>query len=127
MEQHEPKGQTLFCLENVTYLLDVTPSNPLPHPLSCPPILLCVIQIQSSVAKQHPTSTLVICVTLNPKLKELLQPIMFSGSSLSTFHYLASFPDSSALGWKHLLCRRGEPGILSHVSTAKGKKGVEKP
>ena len=27
---------------NVTYLLDVTPSNPLPHPLSPPPISLCV-------------------------------------------------------------------------------------
>ena len=39
-EQHEPE---VFRLGNVTYLLDVTPSNPLPHPLSPPPILLCVI------------------------------------------------------------------------------------
>ena len=45
-EQHEPEGRMLFCLGNVTYLLDVTPSNPLPHPLSPPPIQLCVIQVQ---------------------------------------------------------------------------------
>ena len=42
-EQHEPKGQMLFSLGNVTYLLDVTPSNSLPHPLPPPPILLHVI------------------------------------------------------------------------------------
>jgi len=33
----------LFCLENVTNSLDVTPSNPMPHPLSPPTIPLCVI------------------------------------------------------------------------------------
>jgi len=38
-EQHEPN------------LLDVTPSNLMPHPLSPPPIPLCVIDL---VAKQHP-------------------------------------------------------------------------
>ena len=27
------KGKMLFCLGNVTDLLDVTPSNPMPHPL----------------------------------------------------------------------------------------------
>ena len=43
MEQHEPEGRMLFCLGNVTNLLDVTPSNPMPHPLSPPPVLLCVI------------------------------------------------------------------------------------
>ena len=36
MEQHEPERWMLFRLGNVTYLLDVTPSNPLPHPLSPP-------------------------------------------------------------------------------------------
>ena len=36
-------------------LLDVTLSNPLPHPLSPPPIPLCVIQVKDLVAKQHPT------------------------------------------------------------------------
>ena len=36
------QGQMLFCLGNVTNLLDVTPSNPMPHPLSPPPILLHV-------------------------------------------------------------------------------------
>ena len=77
MEQHEPEGRMLFCLGNVTDLLDVTlvyrarpilslagswgrgvgkskrrglarwtnvtPSNPLPHSSSPPPIPLCVI------------------------------------------------------------------------------------
>ena len=43
MEQQGPEGRMLFHLGNVTYLLDVTPSNPLPHPLSPSPILLCVI------------------------------------------------------------------------------------
>ena len=42
-EQHEPEGQMLFHLGNVTNLLDVTPSNPLPHPLPPLPILLRVI------------------------------------------------------------------------------------
>ena len=44
-EQHEPEGQMrmLFCLGNVTNLLDVAPSNQIPHPLSPPPIPLCVI------------------------------------------------------------------------------------
>ena len=42
-EQHEPEGQMLFRLGNVTDLLDVTPNNPIPHPLSPPPISLCVI------------------------------------------------------------------------------------
>ena len=42
-EQHEHKRRMLFQLGNVTYLLDVTPSNPLPRPLSPPPIPLHVI------------------------------------------------------------------------------------
>ena len=56
MEQHEPEGQMLFHLGNVTYLLDVTPSNPLPHPLQPPPIPLCVKDL---VAKQHPTNAII--------------------------------------------------------------------
>ena len=35
----------LFCVGNVT-LLDVTPSNLLPHLLSPPPILLCIVQFK---------------------------------------------------------------------------------
>ena len=54
MEQGELEEQMLFHLENVTYLLDVTPSNPLSHPSSPPPIPLCVIQ--DLVAKQHSTN-----------------------------------------------------------------------
>ena len=46
----------LFCLGNVTHLLDVTPSNLLPHPLTLPPILLRV-KFKVFVAKQHPTNT----------------------------------------------------------------------
>ena len=42
-EQHEPEGWLLFRLGNVTNLLDVTPSNPMQHPLSPPPVLLRVI------------------------------------------------------------------------------------
>ena len=45
-EHHEPEVQLLCCLVNVTYLLDVTPSNSLPYTLSPPPIQLCVIQSQ---------------------------------------------------------------------------------
>jgi len=50
-EQHEPEGRMLICLENVTYLLDVAPSNPLPHPLSPPPFsskILLLGNIQQS-------------------------------------------------------------------------------
>ena len=36
-EQHEPEGQMLFCLGNVINLLDVTPSNPMPHLLHLHP------------------------------------------------------------------------------------------
>ena len=43
MEHHEPKSWMLFRLGNITYLVDVTPSNSLPHPLSLSP---CVIQVQ---------------------------------------------------------------------------------
>ena len=45
----------LFCLENITFSLDVAPSNSLPHALS-PLIPLCVILFKDLVAKQHPTS-----------------------------------------------------------------------
>ena len=38
--------QILFHLGNVTYLMDVTPSNLLPHPLPPPPISFCVTSIQ---------------------------------------------------------------------------------
>ena len=38
-----PKVEMLFRLGNITYLVDVTPSNSLPHPLSLSP---CVIQVQ---------------------------------------------------------------------------------
>ena len=44
-EQHELKEQMLFHLGNVTYLLHVTPSNPLPHPLSPLPIPLRSLKI----------------------------------------------------------------------------------
>ena len=37
--QHEGR-MLFFCLGNVTNLLDVTPSYPLPHPLSPPPLPL---------------------------------------------------------------------------------------
>ena len=40
MEQREPEKRMLICLENAIYLLNVAPSNPLPHPLSPPPISL---------------------------------------------------------------------------------------
>ena len=53
MEQHEPEGQMLFCLGNMTYLLAVTPSNPLPHPLFIPLVLL---KFKDLVAKQHSTN-----------------------------------------------------------------------
>ena len=46
IEQYDPERRMLFCLGNVTYLLDVTPSNPLPQTLSLPPIPLRVIQLQ---------------------------------------------------------------------------------
>ena len=58
MEQHLPfrlmllQVYTAVRLGNVPYLLDVTPSNPLPHLFSPPPIPLHVIQVQT---KQHAT------------------------------------------------------------------------
>ena len=42
--QTEPEGQMLLRLGSVTNLLDVTPSNPMPHPLPSPPILLCYLR-----------------------------------------------------------------------------------
>ena len=63
MEQREPEGQMVFHLGNVTYLLDVTPRNPLPYLhngmggsdniLSLPPIPFCVNKIQNLIAKQQ--------------------------------------------------------------------------
>ena len=46
MELHESKGQNAVPLRNETYLLDVTPSNPLPHLLSPLPFPFCDIQVQ---------------------------------------------------------------------------------
>ena len=74
-EQHEPKEQILFHLENGIYLLDVTPSNPLPHPLSPPSIPLCVIKFKDLVAKQHPTR--------QQKVRQVLQELAL------LLHYLA--------------------------------------
>ena len=53
--QSEQYERVLFCLGNVTYLLDVTPSNPLPHPLSPPPAPYH-FGFKVLVAKQHPAS-----------------------------------------------------------------------
>ena len=58
-KQHEPEGQILFCLGGVTYLLDVAPSNPLPHPLSPPPIPLQdhKIWLLSNIQQKHMPTT----------------------------------------------------------------------
>ena len=56
-EQHEPEGRMLFCLGNVTHLLDVTPSNSLPHPLHLHPFHFVLFKFKDLVAKQHPTNT----------------------------------------------------------------------
>ena len=40
-EQHEHKGQRLFCLGNASYLLDVTPSNLQPNPIITYDFTLC--------------------------------------------------------------------------------------
>ena len=55
-KQHDPKWQMLFHLGNVTNLLDVTLTNPLPHPLSPPPFHFVLLKLKISVAKQHPTN-----------------------------------------------------------------------
>ena len=47
-------GWMVFCLRNVTYLLDITPNYPLS--LWPPPIPLHVIQVNTLVAKQLPIS-----------------------------------------------------------------------
>ena len=69
MEQGELVKQTLFHLGKVTYLLDVTPSNPLSqHYLHLFHFVL--IKFKDLVAKQHPTDTCrhaahnTMCVTL---------------------------------------------------------------
>ena len=53
-EQHEPEGQMLFCLGNVINLLDVTPSNPMPHPLHLHSFHFVLFKVKDVVAKQHP-------------------------------------------------------------------------
>ena len=67
IEQHEPKGQTLFCLGNVTKMFDVTPSNQLPRPLS-PPFHFVLFKFKDLVAKQHPADPFAVllrdCVTV---------------------------------------------------------------
>ena len=47
-----PKGKCRFCLGSITYLLDVTPSNSLPHPLPPPPIPVC-LKFKCLDVKQH--------------------------------------------------------------------------
>ena len=53
-EQHEPEGRMLFCLGNVTNLLDGNPSNPLPH---LHPFHFVLFKFKDLVAKQHSTNT----------------------------------------------------------------------
>ena len=57
MEQHEPEGRMLFCLGNVTNLLDVTPSNQLLHHYHLQPFHFVLFKVKNLVAKQHPTHT----------------------------------------------------------------------
>ena len=75
MEQHKSEGQMLFCLRNGTYLLDVTPSNPLPHPLSPPPILLCGIYASWNIwlLSRHPTRVLSSCHSIRLQDPAVLQ------------------------------------------------------
>jgi len=59
MEQHELDRYMPSRLGNVhvTQLLTVTPSNPLPHPLSSPsPFHFVSIKFKGLVAKQHPAN-----------------------------------------------------------------------
>ena len=56
-EQQEPEGRMVFRLGNVIYLLDVTPSNPLPNPLSPP---FPVFQVQTSHNEQYCTMWIMI-------------------------------------------------------------------
>ena len=49
-----------YIPQTVTHLLDVTHSNSLPHPLTPPPIRLCV-KFKVLVAKQHSTNTHTQC------------------------------------------------------------------
>ena len=46
-EQHEPEQRMLFCLGNVTNLLDVTPSNQMSHPFHF--VLFKVIWLLSNI------------------------------------------------------------------------------
>ena len=47
-------------------------------------------------------------------------------SSFANMQILVLFPGSSGM-WTLKLCRRREPGIFSHMSSAKGREGVERP
>ena len=60
-EEHVPEGQMPFHLRSVTYLLNVTPSNPLPHPLSPPPIPLhfVLLKFEDFVTKQQLTTIVI--------------------------------------------------------------------
>ena len=62
-EQHEPKGWMLFFIRGMQliYWMLCNPSNPLPHPLPSPPILL---KFKYLVAKQHPKAFMHLSRTL---------------------------------------------------------------
>ena len=56
-KQHDRKRQMLFHLGNVTNLLDVTPSNSLPHPFH-----FVLFKFKDLVAKQHPMKTVTMAI-----------------------------------------------------------------
>ena len=56
-------GLMLLCLGNVTDLLGVTPSNPVPHPLSLHPFYFMLFKVEYFVAKQHPTNSIALMPT----------------------------------------------------------------
>ena len=82
-EQHEPKGRMLFCLEVITYLLDVIPTHCHTH-YHLHPFHFVLFKFEGLVAKQHPTnkSTEVTAIVVVQSSRS--EPLEFSTNKQSS-------------------------------------------
>ena len=68
-----PKMNAILSLGNVTYFLDVTPSNQMPHPLShLHPLYFMLFKFKDLVAKQQCNKTAVTQSTIFPEVYQTM-------------------------------------------------------
>lgn len=103
MEQHEPKKQVLFRLGNATNLLDVTPSNLLPHPLLPPPFQPVLFKFKYFASKKMKSLSFYVSFNAGQKLTLLA----YAGPTKLQCYHITQFFKSYYLVSSHSIwCAR---------------------